>query len=141
MAKKKDFYELLGVDNDCSQADIKAAYRRLARKFHPDVNPGDEKAAHRFKEVKEAYDVLKNPLTRDKFDQYGHAGLDPSFQTQTEESFVVTDMDAEPLATNDLFKDSGIDDIYNVSEMRGGKDAAITTKPGADLRYRQSLSP
>ena len=141
MAKKRDVYELLDVDQDCSQADIKTAYRRLARKFHPDVNPGDNEAAQRFKDVKEAYDVLKNPLTRDKYDQYGHAGLQPGFSGQTEESFVVTDSDAEPLASDDLFKESGMDDIYNISEMGPhGKESALAPEPGADLRYDLEIS-
>lgn len=140
MAKKKDYYKTLDVDQDCSQADIKTAYRKLARRFHPDVNPGDTTAAHRFKEIKEAYDVLKNPLTRDKYDQYGHAGLDPGFQTQTEESFVVTDLDAEPIASNDIFRDTGMDDIYNISDVDKVKGAAITPEPGADLRYDLEIS-
>jgi molecular chaperone DnaJ len=135
MPKKKDYYETLDVDKDCSQADIKGAYRKLARKYHPDVNPGDITAAQKFKEIKEAYDVLKNPLTRDRYDQYGHAGLEPGFQNQVENSFVVTDSDAEPVGTEDVFKTTGMDDIYNVSNMAAGTAAATSPEPGADLRY------
>lgn len=138
MPKKKDYYEVLGVDKDCSQADIKGAYRKLARKFHPDVNPGDMTAAHSFKEVKEAYDILKNPLTRDKYDQYGHAGLEPGFQG-TNNGFVITDSDAEPVISDDVFKTTGMDDIYNVSNMGAGAGVAAP-EPGADLRYDLEIS-
>jgi molecular chaperone DnaJ len=135
MAKKKDYYELLNVDRDCSQAEIKTAYRKLARKYHPDVNPGNNDAAQKFKEVKEAYDILKNPLTRDRFDQYGKAGLDPGFQGRTNNGFVITDTDSEPAVSNDLFRESGMDDIYNISEIEAGPEAAMTPEPGSDLRY------
>ena len=135
MAKKRDCYEALGVDRDCSQAEIKTAYRKLARKFHPDVNPGDKSAAQKFSEIKAAYDILRNPLTRDRFDQYGHNGLDPRFSGNIEEGFVVTDSDAEPLSSDDVFKASGMDDIYNVSNMKAGVPVGDSPEPGADLRF------
>jgi len=83
--KYKDYYKLLNVNRDASEKDIKRAYRRLARQFHPDVNPGDEQAEERFKEINEAYEVLGDPEKRAKYDQVGaswqqwqHAGHDPS---------------------------------------------------------------
>jgi molecular chaperone DnaJ len=71
MAKKEDYYSILGVSRNAKEADIKKAYRRLARKNHPDVNPGDKSAEERFKRIQEAYDVLSDPKKRAVYDQYG----------------------------------------------------------------------
>ena len=71
MTGKKDFYSILGVPKDAKAADIKKAYRRLARKNHPDVNPGDKSAEERFKKIQEAYDVLSDAKKREVYDQYG----------------------------------------------------------------------
>ena len=79
MAEKRDYYQVLGVDKSASEADIKKAYRTLAKKYHPDTNQGDADAEAKFKEVNEAYSVLSNPETRERYDQYGHAGTDPNF--------------------------------------------------------------
>lgn len=73
----KDYYDVLGVARSASDADIKSAYRKLAKQFHPDKNQGDEKAAERFKEIGEAYAVLSDPEKRKLYDQYGHAGQVP----------------------------------------------------------------
>ena len=70
---KKDYYEILGVGRNASQEEIKKAYRKLARKYHPDVNPDDESTAEKFKEIQEAYDVLSDPDKRKQYDQFGHA--------------------------------------------------------------------
>ncbi|MEK9917522.1 MAG: DnaJ domain-containing protein, partial [Betaproteobacteria bacterium] len=75
---KKDYYEVLGVNRDASEGDLKKSYRRLAMKFHPDKNPDNPKAEEQFKEVKEAYEMLSDPQKRAAYDQYGHAGVDPS---------------------------------------------------------------
>ena len=73
---KRDYYEVLGVSRDASQEEIKKAYRKLAREYHPDVNSGDKNAEKKFKEVKEAYDVISNPDLKARYDQFGHAGTD-----------------------------------------------------------------
>ncbi len=78
MAEKRDYYEVLGVDKSADDATIKKAYRQLAKKYHPDMNPGDADAEAHFKEVNEAYDVLSDPDKKAKYDQYGHAAFDPA---------------------------------------------------------------
>ena len=75
---KRDFYEVLGVNRDASDEDIKKAYRKLAMKWHPDRNPDNPKAEERFKEAKEAYEILSEAPKRSAYDQFGHAGVDPS---------------------------------------------------------------
>lgn len=77
MADKRDYYEILGVDKSASDADIKKAYRVLAKKYHPDMNPGNAEAEAKFKEVNEAYEVLSDSEKKAKYDQFGHAAFDP----------------------------------------------------------------
>ena len=77
MAEKRDYYETLGVAKDADEATLKKAYRTLAKKYHPDMHPGDQEAEAKFKEVNEAYDVLSDADKRAKYDQFGHAAFEP----------------------------------------------------------------
>ena len=79
MAAKRDFYEVLGVSKTASDAEIKKAYRKLAKKYHPDSNPNDTVAAERFKEINEAYDVLSDPEKKKLYDQFGAAAFEAGF--------------------------------------------------------------
>ena len=79
MAEKRDYYEVLGIGKNATDAEIKSAYRKLAKKYHPDLNPGNKEAEEKFKEVNEANDVLSDPQKRQRYDQFGFAGVDPNY--------------------------------------------------------------
>ena len=76
---KRDYYEVLGVSKGASEEEIKKAYKKLARKYHPDMNPGDKEAEEKFKEINEANEVLSDPDKKARYDQFGFAGVDPNY--------------------------------------------------------------
>lgn len=79
MAEKRDYYEVLGLSKGASDEEIKKAFRKMAKQYHPDLNPGDKEAEMKFKEINEAYGVLSDADKKKKYDMYGHAGVDPSY--------------------------------------------------------------
>ena len=79
MAEKRDYYEVLGLQKGATDDEIKKAYRKLGKQYHPDLNPDNPEAEAKFKEINEANDVLSDPQKRAKYDQFGHAGVDPSY--------------------------------------------------------------
>ncbi len=79
MAEKRDYYEVLGLSKGASEDEIKKAYKKMARKYHPDLNPGDAEAEAKFKEINEAHTILSDPDKKARYDQFGHAGVDPSY--------------------------------------------------------------
>ena len=88
--QKRDYYEVLGVDRSADDATIKKAYRQLAKKYHPDANPGDKEAEAKFKEASEAYAVLSDSEKRRQYDQFGHAAIlmvEPAVQVQADSIF------------------------------------------------------
>lgn len=127
---KEDYYELLGVPRNASDSDIKKSFRRLAMKYHPDRNRDNPNAEEQFKKVKDAYDVLSDPKKRSAYDQFGHAGVDPSMGAAggfgfTGESF------------SDIFSDV-FGDIFGAgttSRRRGSR-----VQRGADLRYNLEIT-
>lgn len=126
MAGKRDYYEVLGVDRDASDNDIKARYRKLAMKYHPDKNPGDKEAEEKFKEAAEAYDVLRDSQKRRIYDQYGHQGLEGSGFSGFG-------------GFEDIFSSFGdiFEDFFGFSGNRRGRSRV---QRGADLRYDLRLS-
>lgn len=129
---KKDYYEVLGVDKGADEATIKAAYRKLAKKNHPDVNPGDKDAEERFKEINEAYQVLSNPQKRAEYDQYGFDGPQASgFGGGSYGGFSGGDFGGGFGGFEDLFS----------SFFTGGTGARSNgPTPGDDLRYDLTIS-
>ncbi|MCL1077333.1 molecular chaperone DnaJ [Parashewanella spongiae] len=122
---KRDFYEVLGVSRNASEKEIKKAYKRLAMKYHPDRNPGDKEAETKFKELKEAYEILTDANKKAAYDQYGHAGVDPNRGGgQGGADF------------GDIFGDV-FGDIFGGGRRGGGQRQAAR---GSDLRYNLDLS-
>lgn len=122
----KDYYDILGVTKDASREDVKRAFRHLARKYHPDVNPDKKDAEDKFKEINEAFEVLKDPEKRTAYDQYGEAGLEGTgFDPRSVGGFASFD---------DLFRDFGFGDIFHVFSG-GRKGRSRGPAPGADLKY------
>jgi molecular chaperone DnaJ len=126
---KRDYYEALGVNRDASEEDIKKAYRKLAMKWHPDRNPDNPKAEERFKEAKEAYEVLTDPHKRPAYDQFGHAGVDPSAAAGAGAGF-----GQGQTGFGDIFSDI-FGEIFG--SQRGGRSNVYR---GADLRYNLEIA-
>ena len=124
---KRDYYEVLGVARTATEAEMKSAYRKLAMKLHPDRNPGDKECEHQFKEVNEAYDVLKDGQKRAAYDRFGHAafeqggGQGPGFGADFASSF------------SDIFED-----LFGMGGRRGGGRGG--RERGADLRYNMEIT-
>lgn len=93
MADKRDYYEVLGLGKNASDAEIKKAFRKQAKEHHPDLNPDDKASETRFKEINEAYEVLSDPDKKSKYDQFGHAGVDPNFGASGDYGFGNMDFD------------------------------------------------
>jgi molecular chaperone DnaJ len=129
---KKDFYETLGVARNASEADIKKAYRKLAMKHHPDRNPGDKGAEAKFKEIQQAYDILSDAQKRAAYDQFGHAGVDPSAAAGAGGFYGAG---AGGASFSDIFGDV-FGDIFGGG--RGGRGTSAFR--GSDLQYSLELS-
>jgi molecular chaperone DnaJ len=140
---KRDFYEVLGVGKSADEKDLKAAYRNLAKQFHPDANPGDKTAEAKFKEISEAYDVLKDPQKKAAYDRFGHqafeggmgagrgpggAGFGPEFNSSMSDIF------------EDLFGDFMGGGGGRSRRGGGGSRGGTGASRGADLRYNMEIS-
>ncbi|HLT76646.1 MAG TPA: molecular chaperone DnaJ [Ferrovibrio sp.] len=128
MATKRDYYELLGVSRDATAEDLKKAYRKLAMQYHPDRNPGDKEAEQKFKEINEAYDVLKDDQKRAAYDQYGHAAFEGGRGGGAGAGFDFTSF-------SDIF-----DDLFG--EFMGGRAGGgrSSANRGSDLRYNLEIT-
>jgi len=127
---KRDYYTVLGVERNASEEDLKKAYRRLAMKYHPDRNPDNKEAEASFKEIKEAYEILSNAQKRAAYDQFGHAGVDPSAAA----GGGAGGFHAGAGGFADIFGDV-FGDIFG-----GGRRGHAGPQRGSDLRYTLDIS-
>lgn len=128
MSQKKDYYQVLGVSRSSSDKEIADAYRKLALKYHPDRNPGDEEAVAKFKEAAEAFEVLSNPEKRAAYDRYGHAGLSGNYQAHQ-----FRDINEIFSAFGDIFGDGIFGEIF------GGMGGRSRPRRGEDILCEISL--
>lgn len=137
--QKRDYYEVLGVSKDADDAALKKAYRMLAKKYHPDANPGDKQAEAAFKEVNEAYSVLSDPKKRAQYDQFGHAAFDPRMGGGSGGGFY----EGNAADFGDIFGDMFDGDIFG-SFFGGGRgaqrQAANAPMRGANVRATVRLT-
>jgi curved DNA-binding protein len=127
VTSKKDYYEVLGVPRSADAKDLKAAYRKLARKHHPDVNPGNKASEEKFKEISEAFAVLSDPDKRAKYDRGGHEAFEPGF-----DPFQGVQFDFGDLGLSDLFE------LFGGGRSRGGGGSRRPGR-GQDLQLEMSL--
>jgi molecular chaperone DnaJ len=135
---KRDYYEILEVQRNASEDEIKKAYRKAAMKFHPDRNPGNKEAEEKFKEAAEAYEVLSDETKRQRYNQYGHEGLRPGSDFHT-----YTNFDEVFRHFSDIFGagigGSMFEDVFTGgrASSRGRQQVGV---PGSDLKIRLKLS-
>ena len=134
---KKDYYNIIGVDKSASADEIKRAYRKLARKYHPDVNPDDKGAEAKFKELNEAFEVLGNQQKKAQYDQFGHAAFQQGQGGGGFQGFRGFGGGGGGgfSSFEDIFSGSGFDDIFSAFSGMRGEETRRRSAPGADLRY------
>lgn len=125
---KRCYYEILGVPRNASEAEIKSAYRKLAMKYHPDRNNGDPEAERKFKEINEAYDVLKDEQKRAAYDRFGHAAFDPGMSSTASHGFGAD------------FGSAFADIFEGIFGMGSGRARTSGRERGADLRYNMEIT-
>jgi molecular chaperone DnaJ len=135
MAEKRDYYEVLGVSKSATPEELKKAYRKLALQYHPDRNPGNKEAEEKFKEAAEAYEVLSNPEKRQRYDQYGFAGM--SGQGYSGQGMSMDDIFSQ---FGDLFADFGLGSFFSGGFGGGSRSGRVARERGSNIRVKVKLN-
>ena len=142
MAEKQDYYELLGVSKTATADEIKKAYRAMARKYHPDVNPGNKEAEEKFKQAAEAYEVLSDPDKRAKYDRYGHSMGPQGFGGGAGGGYYQSNMSMDDIFSifGDIIGDMGGGGRYSGFGSATGSRPRKTQRRGSNLRIHVKLT-
>ena len=153
MSTKRDLYEVLGLKKGASAEDIKKAYKKLAKKYHPDLNPDDKKAEEAFKEINEANEVLSDPEKRARYDEFGFPGIDPNFDPEAARRASQGGFRYSSSGTGGGFDFSDLGDIFGdifgsggahfsggFNPFRSGRNGSDASQRGESLRLRLDLS-
>ena len=134
MAEKRDYYEVLGVNKNATPEELKKAYRKLALQYHPDRNPGDKEAEEKFKEAAEAYEVLSNPEKRQRYDQYGFAGMGAG-------GYGAQGMSMDDIFSHfgDIFADFGLGSIFG-GGFGGSRSSGPARERGGNIRVKVKMN-
>ena len=135
MADKRDYYEVLGVSKSATPEELKKAYRKLALQYHPDRNPGDKEAEEKFKEAAEAYEVLSNPEKRQRYDQFGFAGMSGA-GGYSGQGMSMDDIFSQ---FGDLFADFGLGSFFS-GGFGGSRSGGIAREHGSNIRVKVKLN-
>jgi len=135
MAEKRDYYEVLGVNKNATPEELKKAYRKLALQYHPDRNPGDKEAEEKFKEAAEAYEVLSNPEKRQRYDQFGFAGMSGA-GGNSGQGMSMDDIFSQ---FGDLFADFGLGSFFS-GGFGGSRSGRVARERGSNIRVPLKLS-
>src|SRR5213595_2776665 len=130
---KRDYYDILGVQRNADEKELKGAYRKLAKQYHPDARPGDKTTEHKFKELNEAYEALKDPQKRAAYDRFGHAAFENGANGGA-------GFNADFAASMSNIFDDIFGDFMGGGRQRTGGGRSSGRERGADLRYNMEIT-
>jgi molecular chaperone DnaJ len=143
MAEQQDYYKTLGVQRTAPKDEIRKAYRKLARKYHPDVNPGNKQAEEKFKQISAAYDVLTDTEKRKRYDEFGEAGLAPGFDPEQARAYQTWRQQSERTGGSYRFESGEFDDLFTFGDfdafLRRGAGAQRSTARGHDTEAQMDI--
>ncbi|MDR1541478.1 MAG: molecular chaperone DnaJ [Clostridiales bacterium] len=139
MADKKDYYETLGVQKSATEDDLKKAYRKMAKQYHPDANPGDKTAEEKFKEINEAYGVLSDPQKKAAYDQYGHSAFDQAGGGGAGGFYGGSAFDMSDIFDSFFGDGGGFGDLFGSQRRRGGPRRGADLQTSIQIKFEEAV--